>query len=296
MSRLHDPEALVVHANARLTPHGRWLLVERVRVQGRPVAHVARELGVSRQCAHRWVARFDAQGRAGLADRSSRPRRSPHATAPQMVASVLAARSRLRRGPDELARATGVPARTISRILRRAGVPYLWQCDPVTGEQIRASKTTTIRYEHARPGDLVHVDVKKIGRIPAGGGWRLHGKAAGDTAAHKRAKTGYDYVHAAVDDHSRVAYAEILPDETGPTCGAFIDRALTYFAGLGAPVRAVITDNHWSYSHSNHVAAALTAHGAEHWFIKAHCPWQNGKVCEHRDSELHRPGLTPAKV
>jgi transposase len=175
MSRLHDPEALVVHANARLTPHGRWLLVERVRVQGRPVAHVARELGVSRQCAHRWVARFDAQGRAGLADRSSRPRRSPHATAPQMVASVLAARSRLRRGPDELARATGVPARTISRILRRAGVPYLWQCDPVTGEQIRASKTTTIRYEHARPGDLVHVDVKKIGRIPAGGGWRLLG-------------------------------------------------------------------------------------------------------------------------
>ncbi len=107
----------MVHANARLTPHGRWLLVQRVRVQGRPIAHVARELGVSRQCAHRWVARFDAEGRAGLVDRSSRPRRSPAATEPQRVAAVLAARAGLRRGPEELARATGVPARTVSRIL-----------------------------------------------------------------------------------------------------------------------------------------------------------------------------------
>ena len=217
----------MVHANARLTPHGRWLLVQRVRVQGRPVSHVARELGVSRQCAHRWVARFDAEGRAGLLDRSSRPHRSPRTTGPDLVALVLRERIALRRGPDELARRTGVPARTVSRVLRRAGVPYLWQCDPVTGEPIRASKTTAVRYEHPRPGDLVHVDVKKIGRIPVGGGWRLHGRAAGDTAAHKRARTGFDYVHAAVDDHSRVAYAEILADETGPSCGAFLERALT---------------------------------------------------------------------
>src|SRR6478735_7781553 len=164
MSRLHRPEVLVSHANARLTPHGRWLLVQRVRVQGRPVSHVARELGVSRQCAHRWVARYDAEGRAGLLDRSSRPHRSPRATRPDLVALVLSQRIVLRRGPDELARRTGVPARTVSRVLRRAGVPYLWQCDPVTGEQIRASKTTAMRYEHAQPGDLVHVDVKKIGR------------------------------------------------------------------------------------------------------------------------------------
>ena len=115
------------HANARLTPHGRWLLVQRVRVHGRPVAHVARELGVSRQCAHRWVARFDAQGMAGLVDRSSRPHRSPRATSGEQVAVVLAERARARCGPDELARTTGVPARTISRLLRRAGVPYLCQ-------------------------------------------------------------------------------------------------------------------------------------------------------------------------
>lgn len=268
----------MVHANARLTPHGRWLLVQRVRVQGRPLAHVARELGVSRQCAHRWVARFDAEGRAGVVDRSSRPRRSPRASDPQRVAVVLSARARLRRGPDELARVTGVPARTISRILRRAAVPYLWQCDPITGELIRASKTTAIRYEHPRPGDLVHVDVKKIGRIPPGGGWRWHGRSAGDTAAHKNARIGFDYVHAAVDDYSRVAYAEVLPDEKGTTCAGFIDRALTHFANLGAPVRAVITDNHWSYAHSRDVADTLAVHDAEHWFIKAHCPWQNGKV------------------
>jgi len=268
----------VSHANARLTAHGRWLLVQRVRVHGRPVAHVARELGVSRQCAHRWVARFDAEGRAGLVDRSSRPRRLARATSPEQVALVLTARVRDRCGPDELSRATGVPARTISRLLRRAGVPYLWQCDPVTGDVIRASKVTAVRYEHDHPGDLVHIDVKKIGRIPDGGGWKVHGRAAGSTARKRRTRVGFDYVHSAVDDHSRVAYSEVLPDEKGPTCAGFIDRALTHFAGLGAPVRAILTDNHWSYAKSVDLRDVLMSAGAEHWFIKAHCPWQNGKV------------------
>jgi transposase InsO family protein len=268
----------VSHANARLTPHGRWLLVQRVRVDGRAVSHVARELGISRQCAHRWVSRYDQHGMAGLADRSSRPHRSPRATTAERVTTVLAARSNARCGPDELARATGVPARTVSRILRRAGVPYLWQCDPLTGEQIRASKVTAHRYEHDRPGDLVHVDVKKIGRIPDGGGWKAHGRAMGSTGARKRTVVGFDYVHSAVDDHSRVAYSEILPNEAGPTCAGFLDRALASFAALGAPVRAVLTDNHWSYSRSTDVRDVLARHGAEHWYIKAHCPWQNGKV------------------
>jgi transposase InsO family protein len=268
----------VSHANARLTPHGRWLLVQRVRVQGRPVAHVARELGISRQCAHRWVSRFDAHGTAGLLDRSSRPHRSPRATSPDRVAAVLAGRATARRGPDELSRITGVPARTVSRILRRAGVPYLWQCDPLTGDVIRASKVTARRYEHDRAGDLVHVDVKKIGRIPDGGGWKAHGRSMGRSSARRRTVVGFDYVHAAVDDHSRVAYCEVLPDEKATTCAGFVDRALTHFAALGAPVRAVLTDNHWSYAHSNQLRAVLAAWDAEHWFIKPHCPWQNGKV------------------
>jgi len=127
-------------------------------------------------------------------------------------------------------------------------------------------------------GDLVHVDVKKIGRIPPGGGWRAHGRAAGDTAAHKKAKTGFDYVHSAVDDHSRLAYSELLPDEKGPTCGAFIVRALAFFAAHGVTVTEVMTDNHMSYKLSNDVRNALADAGIRHVFIRPHCPWQNGKV------------------
>ena len=235
-------------------------------------------MGVSRQCAHRWVARYDQHGRAGLEDRSSRPHASPQATPSDKVAAVVAARAAARVGPDELARRTGVPARTISRILRRAQVPYLRQCDPVTGEVIRASKVTARRYEKAHPGDLVHIDVKKLGRLHPGGGWKAHGREMGSSAAKKRARIGYDFIHSAVDDHSRVAYSEILPDEKGATCAEFMTRALTWFATKDVQVRAVITDNHWSYKRSTDVADALEAAGAAHWYIKAHCPWQNGKV------------------
>ena len=154
------------HRNARLTVHGRRLLVRRVRGEGMPVAHVAKAMGVSRQCAHRWVARFDAEGDAGLEDRSSRPHSSPTRTSADVEQQVVAARNRLRVGPDRLSDEVGVPARTISRILRRHQVPYLSQCDPLTGDVIRASKVTATRYERDTPGELVHIDVKKIGRIP----------------------------------------------------------------------------------------------------------------------------------
>ena len=135
------------HRNARLTPVGRRLLVERVRTQGMPVAHVAKAMGISRQCVHRWVRRFDEQGLAGLEDRSSRPHRSPTATPPRKVDRVLKARRTLRCGPDELSRATKVHARTVSRILARNGVPRLAACDPMTGEVIRASRSSQRRYE-----------------------------------------------------------------------------------------------------------------------------------------------------
>jgi transposase len=130
------------HANARLTFHGRCLLVRRVRMQGRPVAHVAADLGVSRQCAHRWVRRFDAQGWPGLHDRSSRPHRIAGRTPAAVEEQVVACRRAQRRGPAFIAEATGVPARTVSRILRRAGEPVLAVCDPLTGQVIRASKAT----------------------------------------------------------------------------------------------------------------------------------------------------------
>jgi transposase InsO family protein len=259
--------------------HGRLLLVQRVRVQGWAVAHAAKAQGVSRQCAHRWVARFDTEGEAGLFDRSSRPHHSPTRTAAEIEARVVEHRRRERRGQDWLAADMGLRPRTVSRILRRHGLPYLHECDPITGEVIRASKTTAVRYERQRPGELVHVDVKKIGKIPPGGGWKAHGRQMGKTSAQKKARIGYDYVHSMVDDRTRLAYSEILPDEQGPTCAQFIRRAAQYFylAGI-ARIERVMTDNHWSYTKSTDVADALLDLKARHVLIRPHCPWQNGKV------------------
>jgi transposase InsO family protein len=272
-------EVFVGHRNARLTFHGRRLLVQRVRGQQMPIAHVAKAMGISRQCAHRWVARFDAEGEAGLHDRSSRPQRMPTKTSPEVEAIVLAARREHRRGQDWLGPELGIPPRTVSRILRRNNIPRLAVCDPMTGEVIRASKTTAVRYERARPGELVHMDVKKIGRIPDGGGWRAHGREMGKTGAQKRARIGFDYVHSIVDDHSRFAYSEILSDEKGPTCAAFLARAADAFADAGINrIDAVMTDNHWSYTHSREVAQVLENLDAAHVLIRPHCPWQNGKV------------------
>jgi transposase InsO family protein len=192
----------------------------------------------------------------------------------------------------------GIPARTVGRILRRHGEPYLRDCDPMTGVLIKASKTTAVRYERAYPGELVHVDVKKLGRIPDGGGWRAHGRR--EEVRHRG--IGYDYVHSMVDDHSRLAYSEILPDEKGPTCAGFIIRAAEHFGAQGiSRIERVITDNHFSYRRSTDVATAITQLGAAHKFIKPHCPWQNGKVerfnrtlqtewayCQVFDSNTHR--------
>jgi transposase InsO family protein len=278
MSVFNPPEVFMGHANARLTPHGRGLLVERVRVEGMPVAHAAKAMGVSRQCAHRWVARFDAEGKAGLADRSSRPHTVASRTSVEVEAMVIRARARFRRGPDWLGPELGIPARTVSRILVRNGVARLAECDPLTGERVRASKATTVRYEKSRPGELIHVDVKKIGRIPDGGGWRARGRQV-RTAAARKARIGYDYVHSAVDDHSRLAYSEIHPDEQGDTCAGFLLRAAAAFAAMGiGRIEAVMTDNAWSYIHSAGFDQALADIGAGHITIRPHCPWQNGKV------------------
>jgi transposase InsO family protein len=267
-------EVLVAHRNARLTVYGRRLLVHRVRVDGRPVAHVAKELGVSRQCAHRWVARFDAEGPAGLADRSSRPHTSPTRTTAEAEQRVLAARRRLRCGPAGLARHTGVPAATCGRILRRHDAPLLADCDPLTGTPIRARRHSHARYERARPGELLHVDVKKIGRIPNGGGWRAHGRSE----QVRGRGIGYDYIHAAVDDHSRLAYAEILPDEKGSTAAGFLTRAAAWFATHHITIERVLTDNALTYRRSQAFRQAVAALGAVQRFTRPHCPWTNGKV------------------
>lgn len=266
------------HRNARLTFHGRRLLVQRVREEGQAVAHVAKAMGVSRQCAHRWVARFDAEGEAGLRDRSSRPLSCPTRTSAQVEQTVLEARSVHRKGQDWLGPELGVPARTVSRILRRHDVPRLCECDPLTGQVIRASKTTAVRYERERPGELVHMDVKKLGRIPDGGGWRAHGREMGTTSARMKAKIGYDYVHSVVDDHSRVAFTEIHADERADTTAGFFARAIEFFASYGITIERVMTDNAFNYRHGRRLRELLDEYGIRHKFIRPHCPWQNGKV------------------
>jgi transposase len=269
----------VSHRNARLNVRGRELLVERVCEQGWAVAHAAKAQGVSRQCAHRWINRFRQEGWAGLHDRSSRPHHCPRQTSVEVEDRIVEMRRTQRRGQDWIGPELEVPARTVCRVLRRRGMPYLRECDPLTGEVIRASKTTAVRYERERPGELVHVDVKKIGKIPDGGGWRAHGRAMVSSTSKGKARIGYDYVHSMVDDHCRLAYSEVLPDEKGITCAEFIQRAADYFAGHGIRrIERVMTDNHFSYKNSHDVAEVLEELGATHKFIKPHCPWQNGKV------------------
>jgi transposase InsO family protein len=267
----------VAHANARLNHHGRQLLIERVVVQHWPVAHAAKAMGISRQCAYRWVRRWRVEGEAGLADRSSRPHRSPNQTPRVVEEAIVADRVARRQGPARIAARHPVCARTVSRVLVRHRLPRLAMLDPISGQVIRASKTTAVRYEKDRPGELVHMDVKKIGKIPAGGGWRAHGRAATAVARHQREPVGYDYVHSLIDDHSRLAYSEVLTDEKGPTCAAFLERALAYFAGHGITgVERLMTDNAWAYRWS--LRKVCTEHAITQKFIKPHCPWQNGKV------------------
>ncbi|MGL5826116.1 MAG: IS481 family transposase [Nocardioides sp.] len=265
------------HRNARLTFEGRLLVVRRYRA-GWKQAHIASAMGCSRHCVRKWIARFEAEGEPGLMDRSSRPRRSPARTSPQREQQVIDLRQRERRGQDWLAVELGIPARTVSRILRRHDMPALAQLDPMTGVVIRSSKSTAVRYEKDRPGELVHMDVKKLGKIPDGGGWR----ADGGTRTNHRARAdktpiGYDYVHSLIDDHSRLAYSEILDDEKGVTCAGFLTRAAAYFAAHGIPrIERIMTDNAWAYRYS--LGEVATRLNAKQVFIRPHCPWQNGKV------------------
>lgn len=262
------------HANARLTPAGRFIMVQRIQ-SGRAVSHVAAEMGISRTAAWRWWRRFTEHGPAGLIDRSSVARTHPARTSPCVEAKIRILRHLTRRGPVFIANRLGLQASTVGRVLHRHQVPLLRDLDPVTGTLIRATRRSTNRYEHDHPGSLLHVDVKKLGRIPDGGGWRLNGRT--DRPGNRRGM-GYDYVHAVIDDHSRVAYAEIHDDEKGVTAAAVLERAIAFYAGLGVRVERVISDNAFAYRNSAAFRGVLEVHGVEQRFIKPHCPWTNGKV------------------
>ncbi|MGW7451847.1 IS481 family transposase [Streptomyces sp. NPDC054787] len=265
------------HRNARLTVHGRRILVERV-LAGRPVAHVAAEMGISRPTAHKWVLRWRAEGDAGLHDRSSRPRTTPHRTDPELEARVCDLRRSRKLGPARIGPILGLPASTVQRILARHGLGRLAWLDRPTGQPVR-------RYERDRPGDLVHVDIKKLGNIPDGGGWRAVGRTNGDrnrqaTTNQRKSSTpviGYSYIHSAVDDHSRLAYSEVLANERQETAAGFWQRAQAFFAGHGITVERVLTDNGSCYK-SKLFTRTLTAAGITHKKIRPYRPQTNGKV------------------
>lgn len=254
-----------MHANAKLTPAGRLVLVGRI-VAGRPAAHVAAEMGVSRQTAYRWWRRFVAEGESGLQDRPCRPRHSPRQTPPSLERRIARLRRRQKLGPLRIAYRLGLASSTVYRVLCRLGLRRLSWLDRPTGQTVR-------RYEHAHPGDLVHVDIKKLGRIPLGGGWKAHGRGH----AGLRQRVGYAFIHSAVDDHSRVAYSEVLPDERAQTTVAFWQRALAWFAARGVTVRAVLTDNGPAYRSADFARACVAA-GARHHFTRPYRPQTNGKV------------------
>jgi transposase InsO family protein len=269
----------MAHANARTNLFARRLIVERVAA-GWPAAHVAEQLGVSRATVYKWLRRYAEAGEPGLADRSSRPVRMPARTPARVERKVLAARRRRRRGAVVLAAELGLSPSTVGRILARHSVPHLAAIDPVTGQPARTSRRSPNRYEHDRPGAMIHVDVKKLGRIPPGGGWRLHGRDAAVSVAHRHKKTkiGYDYVHTAIDDHTRLACSEVLADEKDATCAGFLHRALAWLAGQGITVRRVLTDNALVCRHGGDWGWVCAAWQLRRRFTRPGCPWTNGKA------------------
>ena len=236
-----------MHRNAPLTPEGRHRLCQRIEA-GWPVAHAAESMHISRDRAYVWWRRYQSEGVAGLEDRSSRPHRSPARTKATKERRIVGLRTKRGLGPARIAGIVGVPASTVHRVLVRHRLNRLDHLDRATRAPIR-------RIEMTRPGELVHLDVKKLGRIPRGGGWRVHGKAA-MRGQHHHTKVGYAFVHSAVDGFSRLAYSEVLADEQAITAAAFWRRADAFFAELGIVVERVLTDNGGCYR-SGELARAL---------------------------------------
>jgi transposase InsO family protein len=258
-----------MHGNARLTPVGRLTMVMRIEA-GRPIAHVAAEMGISRPTAYKWWRRWQDAGVDGLVDRSSRPRSCPHLTSPAMTLQIAQLRRTLKLGPVRIGYRLGVAPSTVHRVLVRLGLSRLSWMDRPTGRVIR-------RYERDVAGELVHVDIKKLGKIPDGGGWKLLGRQAGikNNDGHRSRRVGYGFIHSAVDDHSRLAYSEILSDETQHSAAGFWRRAVAWFSRHGIEVREVLTDNGPCYR-SKVFADALG--GVDHRWTRPYRPQTNGKV------------------
>ena len=257
-----------MHRNARLTPQGRLLLCRRIEA-GWPVAHAATAMGISRDRAYVWWRRYRDEGPIGLEDRASRPRRSPTRTRPSVERRIVGLRTKKGLGPARIAGIVRVPASTVHRVLVRHGLNRLDHLDRATRAPIR-------RIEMNRPGELIHVDIKKLGRIPKGGGWRVHGRMARPSSHQRRkAAIGYAFVHSAVDGYSRLAYSEVLANEQAATASAFWERAEAFFRHHGMAVERIITDNGACYrSHQFN----QTLGPIQHTYTRPYRPATNGKV------------------
>ena len=262
-----------LHANAALSWSGRRLLVERVLVQGWTLTSAAEAAGVSVRCARKWVGRYRCDGERGLFDRSSAPHRVANRTPEDRIAVVVALR-RLRMTAAEIAETLSMPLSTVSVVLKRHGM----------GRLGRIGLEQPVRYERSSPGELVHVDVKKLGRIQGGAGKRVRGGGLNhyqptfrDRDGHRRNSVGWEYVHIAIDDHSRLAYAEVLPDEKAATAISFLRRAIAFFARYGIQVQSILTDNGSAYRAALHALACKTL-GIRHLRTRPRRPQTNGKA------------------
>jgi len=297
------------HANAALTPIQRLRVARLIVDEGWPVAHAAAFFHVAWPTAKRWSDRYRVMGAAGMQDRSSRPYRSPNRTSPELVRKIVHLRWKQRLGPVGIAGRLNLPASTVHAVLVRCRLNRLRYVDVRTGEPVR-------RYEHDYPGAMIHVDVKKLGNIPDGGGWRYVGRQQGHrnraaTPGKERTKwrdpkIGHAFVHTVIDDHSRVAYAEIHDDETAATAIGVLRRAVSWFAAHGVTVERVLSDNGSAYK-SHAWRDACTELGIRPKHTRPYRPQTNGKIerfhrtmtdgwafSRHYNSESARRNALPA--
>ncbi len=257
-----------LHANARLSVKGRELLVDRILEQGWSFVQAAEAAGVSDRTAGKWVARFRSEGEQGLLDRSSAPKGSPSRT-PEERVQVIAALRRLRMTGAEIAECLDMALTTVSGILTRIGM----------GKLGRLGMEPAVRYERSRPGELIHIDVKKLGRI-ARPGWRVTGgqKSRGVPGYHrKKNHLGWEFVHICIDDATRLAYVEVLDDERATTAIAFLRRAVAFYASHGMTVQQLLTDNGSAYRSTIHAVACRTLK-IRHLRTRPYRPQTNGKA------------------
>jgi transposase InsO family protein len=261
-----------LHGNAALSWHGRRRLAERVVRQGWTLTAAAEAAGVSVRCARKWVCRYRLEGELGLRDRSSAPQRVANRTSSERVEAIARLR-RLRFTAAEIAETFGMALSTVSGILARSGM----------GRLGRLGLEPSVRYERSRPGELVHIDIKQLGRIQRGAGHRVHGgpqhgnPRRTDRAGVVRRTVGWEYVHVAVDDFSRLAYAEVLPDQKAATASGFLRRAVAFYRRHGVRVERVLTDNGSCYRATIH-ALACRRLGIKHIRTRPYRPQTNGKA------------------